>query len=163
MTAGDHSGADHPITQDADAAGSRRSMRTIAYVAATVLGGLGALVLVVMELGAQDGRTFQVLAWVMLAVLMFGSAAYRWWRGGHAEHRSGRVARAVEPAHISEAVEGAGGEADAVRRLRRAHPGLGLREAVDLVRDHGARGPHRVDHTALTAPRVDGPVRGTPR
>ncbi|MBB1056747.1 hypothetical protein G6020_04930 [Dietzia sp. B19] len=37
-------------------------------------------------------------------------------------------------------MQASSGEVDAVRRLRVAHPGLGLRDSVDLVRRHGGDG-----------------------
>lgn len=65
-----------------------RSTLTIAYVAATVLGGVGALVMVVMEATAPDASRLDLLVWSALALLLFVSAGYRWWRGGQ-----GRSAR----------------------------------------------------------------------
>ncbi|MBB1043269.1 hypothetical protein, partial [Dietzia sp. DQ11-44] len=41
---------------------------------------------------------------------------------------------------VAEAVQASSGEVDAVRRLRVAHSGLGLRDSVDLVRRHGGDG-----------------------
>lgn len=117
--------------------GTARSTLTIAYVAATVLGGVGALVMVVMEATAPDASRLDLLVWSALALLLFVSAGYRWWRGGHGEERSRRVVATLGPEQVVAAVEGSDGEVDAVRRLRRAHPGLTLRDAVELVRRDG--------------------------
>lgn len=131
------------VPPDAFPSGSRppgtpRSALTIAYVAATVLGGVGALVMVLMVATAPDASALDLLVWSALALLLFASAAYRWWRGGHAEERSRRVAGVIGSEHVASAAEGSGSEVETVRRLRRAHPGLSLRDAVGLVRRHGS-------------------------
>lgn len=118
-----------------------RSGQAVAYVAATALGGLGALVVMAMELVSGDGAVLDVLLWAALAVFLFGAAAHRWWLGGRNEERSRRIAAAIRPHQLASAVDGSAGEVDAVRRLRVSHPGLGLRDAVELVRGHGGSRP----------------------
>ena len=118
-----------------------RSGQAVAYVAATALGGLGALVVMAMELVSGDGAVLDVLLWAALAVFLFGAAAHRWWLGGRNEERSRRIAAAIRPHQLASAVDGSAGEVDAVRRLRVSHPGLGLRDAVELVRGHAGSRP----------------------
>ncbi|WP_354055152.1 hypothetical protein [Dietzia sp. 2505] len=114
-----------------------RGLQTVAYVVATVLGGIGALVVATVELLSPEAGTFDVLLWSALAVLLLAAAARRWWFGASGEDRSRRVASELGAAEVAEAVQASSGEVDAVRRLRVAHPGLGLRDAVELVRRHG--------------------------
>jgi|SRR5690625_602683 len=113
-----------------------RSRAAVGFVAVTGLGGLGALVMA--GEGLLRGRTgmLDVLLWSALAVLLLGAAAHRWWLGSRNEERSLRIAAGIRPEQIAAAVRGSSGELDAVRRLRVAHPGLGLRDAYDLYRHH---------------------------
>lgn len=117
-----------------------RGPQTVAYVAATALGGIGALVMATVELASPEAGTFDVLLWSALAVLLFAAAARRWWFGASGEERSRRIASELGAGEVAEAVQASSGEVDAVRRLRVAHPGLGLRDSVDLVRRHGGDG-----------------------
>lgn len=113
---------------------NRRGLQSLAYMAATVLGGIGALAVLVVALVSGDAGTREVLTWTALTVLLFGAAAYHWWYGRHVEERSRRIASDLGSADVDEVVEASSGEVDAVRRLRRAHPRLSLRDANDLVR-----------------------------
>jgi hypothetical protein len=129
----------HPFNGIADRAESAidhvarsRSRAAVAYVAATVLGGLGALVQVLSGRAAL----LDVLLWLAMAVMLFGAAAHRWWLGGRNEERSRRIAASIRPEQIAAAMRGSSGEIDAVRRLRVAHPGLGLRDAYELYQHH---------------------------
>ena len=117
-----------------------RSGQTVAYAVATVLGGLGALVVAAVELTSGDAGTLDVVLWSALAVLLFSAAAGRWWFGGHTLKRSRLVAADLGPAQVADAERASAGEIDTVRRLRVAHPGLGLRDAYELVKRHGADG-----------------------
>lgn len=116
---------------------SSRSLQARAYVAATVLGGLGALLVGLMQLASPEVRILEVLVWGALAVVLFGAAAHRWWFGGRAEERSRLVAANLGPAQVADAERASAGEIDTVRRLRVAHPGLGLRDAYELTKRHG--------------------------
>lgn len=109
---------------------------TVAYVIATGAGGLGALVVAAVQLLSGRAELLDVLLWAAMAVLLLGAAAHHWWLGGRNEERSLRIAAAIRPEQIAAAVRGSSGEIDAVRRLRVAHPGLGLRDAYDLYRGH---------------------------
>lgn len=116
----------------------QRSLSVVAYVAATALGGIGALIVVaVTVVSAADATALDVLLWSALAVLLFGAAAHGWFFNGRNEARSGRIVALLGPDEIAEAVSPATGEIDAVRRLRVAHRGLSLRDAHELVRRHG--------------------------
>lgn len=118
-----------------------RGRTTVAYVAATGLGGVGALVVLAATVASGGATAVDVLLWTALAVLLLGAAAHNWWLGGRNEERSRRIAAAIRPGQITSAVRGASGEIDAVRRLRVAHPGLGLRDAYELYQRH-ARDSH---------------------
>ncbi|MDV8000171.1 hypothetical protein [Rhodococcus sp. IEGM 1408] len=121
-----------------DADGHRpRGLQTVAYVAATALGGIGALVVAVVELVSPDASLFDVLVWGALAILLLGAAAHRWWFGGRAEERSHLVAVNLGRVEVADAERSSSGEIDTVRRLRSAHPRLGLRDAYELVKLHG--------------------------
>ncbi|MFN3339167.1 MAG: hypothetical protein ACK40Z_05665 [Dietzia sp.] len=63
-------------------------IQTVAYVVATVLGGIGALVVATVELTSPEAGTLDVLLWSALAVLLFAAAARRWWFGASGEDRS---------------------------------------------------------------------------
>ncbi|MBB1033632.1 hypothetical protein G6031_04420 [Dietzia sp. CQ4] len=117
-----------------------RGLQTVVYVATTALGGIGALVVATVELLSPEAGTFDVLLWSALAVLLLAAAARRWWFGASGEDRSRRIASELGADEVAEAVQASSGEVDAVRRLRVAHPGLGLRDAVDLVRRDGSNG-----------------------
>lgn len=65
-----------------------RGLQTVAYVVATVLGGIGALVVAAVELTSPEAGTLDVLLWSALAVLLFAAAARRWWFGTASEDRS---------------------------------------------------------------------------
>ncbi|WP_216695024.1 hypothetical protein [Dietzia psychralcaliphila] len=135
--------SDHPVADSgsgADGSGPR-GLQTVAYVAATVLGGIGALVVAAVELTSPEAGTLDVLLWSALAVLLFAAAARRWWFGASGEDRSRRIAAELGATEVAEAVQASSGEVDAVRRLRVAHPGLGLRDAYELVQRH--RGDRR--------------------
>lgn len=114
-----------------------RSLQTVAYVAATVLGGIGALVVAVVELVSPDVGVLDVLVWGALAILLVSAAAHRWWFGGRAEERSRLVAGNLGLAQVEDAERSSSGEIDAIRRLRVAHPGLGLRDAYELAKRYG--------------------------
>ncbi|WP_440220676.1 hypothetical protein [Dietzia sp. MNB45] len=133
----------HPFNGIADRAESAidhvarsRGRTAVAYVAATVLGGLGALVVVVVQVLSGRAAMLDVLLWLAMAVMLFGAAAHRWWLGGRNEERSRRIAASIRPEQIAAAMRGSSGEIDAVRRLRVAHPGLGLRDAYELYQHH---------------------------
>ncbi|KAA0918214.1 hypothetical protein [Dietzia sp. ANT_WB102] len=113
-----------------------RGRATVAYVAATVLGGLGALVIVAVQLLSGRAAVLDVLVWSALAVMLLGAAAHRWWLGGRNEERSRRIAETIRSEQVATAVRGSSGDIDAVRRLRVAHPGLGLRDAYELYQRH---------------------------
>ncbi|UVE94121.1 hypothetical protein [Dietzia sp. B32] len=113
-----------------------RGRTTVAYVVATGLGGFGALVIAVEQMLSGRAGMLDVLLWAALAVLLIGAAAHSWWLGGRNEERSRRIAASVRPDQITAAVRGSSGEIDAVRRLRVAHPGLGLRDAFELYQRH---------------------------
>lgn len=114
-----------------------RSMMAVAYTLATVLGGIGALVVLVSTLtSSADASMLDVALWGALAVLLFGSAANEWWLRDRAEERSQRIVEGVEPEEIAGIAEVSSGEIDTIRRLRVAHPGLGLMDARDLVKGH---------------------------
>lgn len=116
----------------------QRSLRVVAYVGATVLGGISALiVLVVTVASADDATAVDVLLWAALAVLLFGAAARQWFFDGKNDARSRRIVALLGPDDVAEAVEPATGEVDAIRRLRVAHRGLSLRDASALVKRHG--------------------------
>lgn len=115
-----------------------RGLQTVAYVAATALGGIGALVVAVVELVSPDFGVLDVLVWGALAILLVSAAAHRWWFGGRAEERSRLVAGNLGLAQVRDAQRDSSGEIDAIRRLRVAHPGLGLRDAYELAKRHGS-------------------------
>lgn len=129
-----------PTAEPADGVFERlrrpRGGAMVAYVIATAAGGAGALVIVAAQLLSGSPSVMDVLLWAAVAVLLLGAAAHRWWLGGRNEERSLRIAAAIRPEQIAAAVRGSSGEIDAVRRLRVAHPGLGLRDAYDLYRGH---------------------------
>lgn len=114
-----------------------RSTMTVAYTLATVLGGIGALVVLVTTLASSsDASMLDGVLWGALAVLLFGSAANEWWLRDRAEERSQRIVEGVEHEEIADIAEESSGEIDTIRRLRVAHPGLGLKDARDLVKRH---------------------------
>lgn len=133
----------HPSNGIADRAESAidhltrsRGRKAVAYVAATVLGGLGALVVAATQMLSGRVAVLDVLLWSALAVMLFGAAARRWWLGGRNEERSRRIAASIRPEQVAAAMRGSSGEIDAVRRLRVAHPGLGMRDAHELYQHH---------------------------
>ena len=143
--------SDHPVN-DTGSAGrygadeaAQRGPQTVAYVAATALGGVGALVVATVELTSPEAGTLDFLLWSALAVLLLAAAARRWWFGASGEDRSRRIASELGAGEVAEAVRGSSGEVDAVRRLRVAHPGLGLRDAVELVRRQQGSGGRSVE------------------
>lgn len=117
-----------------------RGPQTVAYVAATTLGGVGAFVVATVEMVSPEAGTFDVLLWSALAVLLLAAAARRWWFGASGEDRSRRIASELGAGEVVEAVQASSGEVDAVRRLRAAYPGLGLRDAYQLVQRYGSDG-----------------------
>ena len=79
--------SDHPVS-DSGSAGRHgadgtapRGPQTVAYVAATAIGGIGALVVATVELTSPGAGTLDVLLWSALAVLLLAAAARRWWFG----------------------------------------------------------------------------------
>lgn len=71
-----------------------RSLLTIAYTAATLFGGLGALVVLVVTLtSAGDAGALDVLLWGALAVLLLAAAAHQWWFAPRESALSRRPAR----------------------------------------------------------------------
>ena len=69
------------------------------------------------------------------AVLLFAAAAREWWFKGVELDRSRSAAGQISASEISAAARESSGEVETVRRLRQAHPGLRLVDAVNLVRD----------------------------
>ncbi|MBB1031704.1 hypothetical protein G6027_12560, partial [Dietzia sp. SLG310A2-38A2] len=69
--------SDHPATDSGSGADgpAPRGPQTVAYVAATVLGGIGALVVATVELTSPEAGTLDVLLWSALAVLLLAAAA----------------------------------------------------------------------------------------
>lgn len=118
----------------------QRSLRVVAYVAATGLGGISALVVLVGTLSSADATAVDVLMWAALAVLLLGAAAHQWFFEGKNDERSRRIAGVLGPEDVAEAVESSTGQVDAVRRLRVAHRGLSLRDAYELVKQHPTPG-----------------------
>lgn len=110
-----------------------RSLQTIALTAGTVIAGIGALVLLGYELVESNSSLLDILLWCALVVLLFGSAAHRWWFAGRAADRSRDIVEDVSAAEVEEIAQESTGEVDLVRRLRVAHPGLSLRDAHQLM------------------------------
>lgn len=112
-------------------------MQIIAYTAATLLGGISALVALGGVLAGGESALLDVLLWGALAVLLFGSAVHEWWFAGLAADRSGRVAHEISSDEVEATARESTGQVDTVRRLRVAHPKLSLRDAYELARAHG--------------------------
>ncbi|WP_194861981.1 hypothetical protein [Dietzia sp. SYD-A1] len=93
----DHPRSDSTVDDSGSAAGSGahrpgpRGPQTLAYVSATTLGGIGALVVATVELVSPEAGTFDVLLWSALAMLLLAAAARRWWFGGSGEESSRRA------------------------------------------------------------------------
>ena len=111
------------------------------YTATTLLGGIGALVILAFTVTAADSSVLDVLLWGALAVLLFAAAAREWWFKGVELDRSRGAAAQISPAEIAAAARESSGEVETVRRLRQAHPGLRLVDAVNLVRDQNSSDP----------------------
>lgn len=118
----------------------QRSLRVVAYVAATALGGISALVVLAGTLASADATAVDVLLWAALAVLLFGAAAHQWFFEGKRDERSSRIVGVLGPKDVEVAVDSSAGQVDAVRRLRVAHPGLSLRDAYELVKQYPTPG-----------------------
>ncbi|GAA3517137.1 hypothetical protein [Dietzia aurantiaca] len=114
----------------------RRSGQTIAYTVTTLAGGIGALVVLGGTVFSEDASVVDFLLWGALAALLFASAAHQWWFAGAAEDRSQRIVACTSSAEVEATAQQAVGEVDTVRRLRVAHPGLGLRDAYELMQAH---------------------------
>ncbi|MGX1856633.1 hypothetical protein ACWIFB_04270 [Dietzia sp. NPDC055340] len=114
----------------------RRSGQTIAYTVTTLAGGIGALVVLGGTVFSEDASVVDFLLWGALAALLFASAAHQWWFAGAAEDRSQRIVAGISSAEVEATAQQAAGEVDTVRRLRVAHPGLGLRDAYELMQAH---------------------------
>ncbi|WP_010539764.1 hypothetical protein [Dietzia alimentaria] len=112
-----------------------RSMLAVVYTATTLLGGIGALVVLVVTATAPDASALDVLLWGALAVLLFAAAAREWWFKGIEINRSRRAAQRVSSSEIAATARESSSEVETVRKLRRAHPDLRLVDAVNLVRD----------------------------
>lgn len=120
----------------AETGGARsRSLLTVAYTAATLLGGIAALVTLGATLTSSDASALDVLLWGALAVLLFGAAAREWWFKGIEAERSRQAVAQIPPSEIAKTARESSGEVETVRKLRQAHPGLRLVDAVNLVRD----------------------------
>ena len=113
-----------------------RGRGEVIFSAAIAVAGIGALALGVAALFAPESGVSEILRWTALAVLLLGAAAHRWWFAGRAEERSRRIAAELGPADVAEAERESSGEIQTIRRMRVAHPGLGLRDARDLVVRH---------------------------
>lgn len=113
-----------------------RSTVTVAYTLATVLGGIGALVVLGEMLADPDASIVSVLLWAALAVLLFGSAVREWWFRDREAERSRLIVAGIEADEVAEIAQASSGEIDTIRRLRVAHPGLRLEDARDVVKDH---------------------------
>lgn len=105
------------------------------YTAATLLGGIAALVVLVFTVMAPDASVLDVLLWGALAVLLFAAAAREWWFKGIEAERSRQAVAQIPPSEIAKTARESSGEVETVRKLRQAHPGLRLVDAVNLVRD----------------------------
>ena len=112
-----------------------RSLLAVVYTATTVLGGIGALVVLVVTATAPDASALDVLLWGALAVLLFAAAAREWWFKGIENNRSRRAAQQISPSEIVATARESSSEVATIRKLRRAHPDLRLVDAVTLVRD----------------------------
>ena len=118
-----------------------RSLLSLAYTAATLLGGIAALVILAFTVIAADSSVLDVLLWVALAVLLFAAAAREWWFKSAELDRSRGAFPQISPAEIAAAARESSGEVETVRRLRQAHPGLRLVDAVNLVRGQNSSDP----------------------
>ena len=112
-----------------------RSLLAVVYTATTLLGGIGALVVLVVTATTPDASALDVLLWGALAVLLFAAAAREWWFKGIEINRSQRAAQRISPSEIAATARESSSEVETVRKLRRAHPDLRLVDAVNLVRD----------------------------
>lgn len=127
-------------TDAADAGGVRaggvrsRSLLTVAYTAATVVGGISALVVLASTVTSSDASVLDVLLWGALAVLLFAAGAREWWFRGFEIDRSRRAAAQIPPSEVAMTARESSGEIETIRRLRQAYPDLSLRDAVNLVR-----------------------------
>lgn len=136
MTAHDHPGNTSAGEDAAESGGVRsRTVMSVAYTATTLLGGIAALVVLAFTVTASDASVVDVLLWGALAVLLFAAAAREWWFKGVELDRSRDAAGQISASEISAAARESSGEVETVRRLRQAHPGLRLVDAVNLVRD----------------------------
>ena len=111
-----------------------RSLLTVVYTATTLIGGLAALVVLAFTVTASDVSVLDLLLWGALAVLLFAAAAREWWFKGMELDRSRRAVEQISPSEIAALARESSGEVETVRRLRQAHPGLSLVDAVNLVR-----------------------------
>lgn len=107
--------------------------RPVAYALATGLGGVSALVILGFTVASGETSLLDVLLWSCLAALMLGSAARRWWFADRAADRSLGVQQEISTAEVARVAASSGGDVETVRRLRMAHPGLGLRDAYELM------------------------------
>lgn len=107
---------------------------TVAYTLATLLAGIGALVVLVTTVFSPDTSDVEVLLWGALAALLFVSAAREWWCRDRELERSQRTAHGIEPEEVQRIAEDSSGEVDTIRKLRVAHPGLRLQDAYELVK-----------------------------
>lgn len=129
----EHASAGH---EAAETGGTQsRSLLTVVYTAATLLGGIAALVVLVFTVMAPDASVLDVLLWGALAVLLFAAAAREWWFKGIEAERSRQAVAQIPPSEIAKTARESSGEVETVRKLRQAHPGLRLVDAVNLVRD----------------------------
>lgn len=129
-------GSGAPATTGARTTGVRSGWGLV-YLAVTVIGGIDALILLVTALFSAETGALDAVRWALVAVLLLGAAAHHWWFAGRAEERSRRIAAGLGAADVAGARRSASGTVAAVRNLRAAHPGLGLRDARDLVVQHG--------------------------
>lgn len=111
-----------------------RSLLTVVYTATTLIGGIAALVVLAFTVTASDASVLDLLLWGALAVLLFAAAAREWWLKGMELDRSRRAVEQISPSEIAALARDSSGEVETVRRLRQAHPGLSLIDAVNLVR-----------------------------
>lgn len=136
MTAHDLPGNTSAGENAAESGGVRsRTVMSVAYTVTTLLGGIAALVVLAFTVTASDASVVDVLLWGALAVLLFAAAAREWWFKGVELDRSRSAAGQISASEISAAARESSGEVETVRRLRQAHPGLRLIDAVNLVRD----------------------------
>lgn len=137
MTAGSPSESASNVSDQAGSTGGRsRGLQTIAYTAATLIGGVSALVILGFSVAQGDPTVVDVLLWGALAVLLLGAAVHQWWFAGRAADRSRHIHSEITAAEVAATARESNGDVDLVRRLRVANPGLSLRDGYELMQSH---------------------------